>query len=62
MGKRGAVERRDLFPQGVARWPFVCIWDNHELSWKGLAEPGEPRQRVVPAQTRKVAANQARFE
>src|SRR5262249_47688767 len=18
-----------------ARWPFVCMWDNHEFSWKG---------------------------
>jgi alkaline phosphatase D len=45
-----------------ARWPFVAIWDNHEFSWLGwqslLKLGGETR----PAQTRKVAANQAWFE
>ncbi|HEV2668822.1 MAG TPA: alkaline phosphatase D family protein [Blastocatellia bacterium] len=45
-----------------ARWPFVCMWDNHEFSWKGWQSQqkfdGAPR----PAQTRKVAANQAWFE
>ena len=45
-----------------ARWPFVSMWDNHEFSWLGwqslLRLGGETR----PAQTRKVAANQAWFE
>src|SRR5262249_20003943 len=44
-----------------ARWPFVCMWDNHEFSWKGW----QSQQNFVgvrPAQTRKVAANQAWFE
>src|SRR5262245_5256223 len=45
-----------------ARWPFVAMWDNHEFSWLGwqslLQFGGETR----PAQTRKVAANQAWFE
>jgi alkaline phosphatase D len=45
-----------------ARWPFVCIWDNHEFSWQGrqsiVQAGGEPR----PGQTVKVAANQAWFE
>ena len=45
-----------------ARWPFVAMWDNHEFSWLGwqslLKLGGETR----PAQTRKVAANQAWFE
>lgn len=45
-----------------ARWPFVAMWDNHEFSWMGwqsfLRIPGTER----PAQTRKVAANQAWFE
>jgi alkaline phosphatase D len=45
-----------------ARWPFVPIWDNHEFSWMGWQSvqqlPGVSR----PAQTRKVAANQAWFE
>jgi len=45
-----------------ARWPFVCIWDNHEFSWTGrqsmVRAPGVQR----PGQTVKVAANQAWFE
>ena len=44
-----------------ARWPFVCVWDNHEFSWRGwqgFMNVATPR----PAQTRKVAANQAWFE
>jgi len=45
-----------------ARWPFVCMWDNHEFSWIGWQ--GLQRFEGVnrPAQTRKVAANQAFFE
>lgn len=45
-----------------ARWPFVAMWDNHEFSqngWQGLIEFGGA---VRPAQTRKVAANQAWYE
>ena len=46
-----------------ARWPFVCIWDNHEFSWQGRQSiqqaGGQPPQ---PGQTVKVAANQAWFE
>ena len=45
-----------------ARWPFVCIWDNHEFSWQGrqsIQQAGGPPQ---PGQTVKVAANQAWFE
>jgi alkaline phosphatase D len=45
-----------------ARWPFVCIWDNHEFSWQGrqsILQQGGPPQ---PGQTVKVAANQAWFE
>ena len=45
-----------------ARWPFICIWDNHEFSWQGrqsiVQAGGEPQ----PGQTVKVAANQAWFE
>jgi alkaline phosphatase D len=45
-----------------ARWPFVPVWDNHEFSWQGYQSiqvfAGEQR----PAQTRKVAANQAWWE
>jgi alkaline phosphatase D len=47
-----------------ARWPFVAIWDNHEFSWNGWQSiqefPGT--DGWVPAQTLKVAANQAWFE
>src|SRR6478735_3850081 len=46
-----------------ARWPFVCIWDNHEFSWLGrqsmVQVGGQPPR---PGQTVKVAANQAWFE
>ena len=44
-----------------ARWPFVCVWDNHEFSWKGrqsIQNVDVPR----PGQKTKVAANQAWFE
>jgi alkaline phosphatase D len=45
-----------------ARWPFVCIWDNHEFSWQGWQShlKGGPFER--PAQSLKVASNQAWFE
>jgi alkaline phosphatase D len=47
-----------------ARWPFMAIWDNHEFSWQGWQSiqefPGS--EGWVPAQTLKVAANQAWFE
>ena len=44
-----------------ARWPFICMWDNHEFSWKGW-QSLEDFGSVRPAQTRKVAAAQAWFE
>ena len=44
-----------------ARWPFVYMWDNHEFSWKGW-QSQQSFGSVRPAQTRKVAANQAWFE
>ena len=44
-----------------ARWPFVCMWDNHEFSWKGW-QSQQDFSGVRPAQTCKVAANQAWFE
>ena len=44
-----------------ARWPFVCMWDNHEFSWKGW-QSQQDFSGVRPAQVRKVAANQAWFE
>jgi len=45
-----------------ARWPFVNMWDNHEFSWKGWQGLQKFGDQTRPAQTRKVAANQAFFE
>ena len=45
-----------------ARWPFVCVWDNHEFSWRGWQGFVKTVEAGRPAQTRKVAANQAWFE
>jgi alkaline phosphatase D len=57
---RAYLEDPDL-QDARARWPFVCMWDNHEFSWRGwqsIRKFDGPR----PGQTRKVAANQAWFE
>ena len=45
-----------------ARWPFVCIWDNHEFSWMGWQSIVKTPKFEIPGQTVKVAANQAWFE
>jgi alkaline phosphatase D len=45
-----------------ARWPFICVPDNHEFSWKGWQTQEFFDGRTIPAQTRKVAAFQAWFE
>ena len=45
-----------------ARWPFVNMWDNHEFSWMGWQSLERFGGKNLPAQTRKVAANQAFFE
>lgn len=45
-----------------ARWPFVPMWDNHEFSWMGWQSNQRFAGQNRPAQTRKVAANQAWFE
>jgi alkaline phosphatase D len=45
-----------------ARWPFVCIWDNHEFSWQGRQSIVQAGGAPQPGQTVKVAANQAWFE
>ena len=45
-----------------ARWPFVDMWDNHEFSWLGWQSLQRFGGKNLPAQTRKVAANQAFFE
>jgi alkaline phosphatase D len=49
--------------QDARAWlPFVCIWDNHEFSWSGWQSLQRFEGKNRPAQTRKVAANQAWFE
>jgi alkaline phosphatase D len=45
-----------------ARWPFISMWDNHEFSWLGWQSLQKFNGETRPAQTRKVAANQAFFE
>jgi len=45
-----------------ARWPFVCIWDNHEFSWLGWQSIVKAGRFEQPGQSIKVAANQAWFE
>jgi len=45
-----------------ARWPFAAMWDNHEFSWQGWQSMLKAGRLERPAQTIKVAANQAWFE
>ncbi|HJQ40770.1 MAG TPA: alkaline phosphatase D family protein [Thermoanaerobaculia bacterium] len=45
-----------------ARWPFVCIWDNHEFSWMGWQSIVKAGRFERPGQSIKIAANQAWFE
>lgn len=51
-----------------ARWPFVCVWDDHEFSDDCWQTESNYRDRGVnsstdePSQPRKVAANQAWYE
>ena len=58
---RGYLNDPDL-QDARARWPFVCIWDNHEFSWQGWQSVLRAPPLERPAQTVKVAANQAWFE
>jgi alkaline phosphatase D len=58
---RGHIEDPDL-QDARARWPFVCVWDNHEFSWAGWQSQQVFGGETRPAQTRKVAANQAWWE
>jgi alkaline phosphatase D len=58
---RGYLQDPDL-QDARARWPFVCVWDNHEFSWRGWQGFVKTVAAGKPAQTRKVAANQAWFE
>lgn len=58
---RSYLEDPDL-QDARARWPFVCVWDNHEFAWAGYQSqyvaPGVDR----PSQRKKVIANQAWWE
>jgi alkaline phosphatase D len=45
-----------------ARWPFACIWDNHEFSWQGWQSIQAAGGEAQSGPTIKVAANQAWFE
>jgi alkaline phosphatase D len=45
-----------------AHFPFVCIGDNHEFSWKGWQSTIQYDGPPEPAQALKVAANQAWWE
>ena len=58
---RGYLHDPDL-QDARARWPFVNMWDNHEFSWLGWQSLQKFDGETRPAQTRKVAANQAFFE
>jgi len=59
---RAYLEDPDL-QDARARWPFVCVWDNHEFAWAGYQS-----QYVAgggfsaPAQNQKISANQAWWE
>jgi alkaline phosphatase D len=58
---RGYLRDPDL-QDARARWPFVCMWDNHEFSWLGFQSIVRAPPLDRPGQTVKVAANQAWFE
>ena len=58
---RGYLHDQDL-QDARARWPFICMWDNHEYSWQGYQSFQYFGKEVRSAQTRKVAANQAWWE
>jgi alkaline phosphatase D len=58
---RGYLSDPDI-QDARARWPFVNMWDNHEFSWLGWQSLQRFGGKNLPAQTRKVAANQAFFE
>jgi alkaline phosphatase D len=58
---RGYLHDPDL-QDARARWPFVCMWDNHEFSWQGWQSILKAGSIEKPGQSVKVAANQAWFE
>ena len=59
---RAYLEDPDL-QEARARWPFVCIWDNHEFAWAGYqSEYVAGGGYNAPAQNQKISANQAWWE
>jgi alkaline phosphatase D len=58
---KGYLDDPDL-QDARARWPFVCIWDNHEFSWQGWQSTVKAGQFEEPRPSIKIAANQAWFE
>jgi alkaline phosphatase D len=59
---RAYLEDTDL-QDARARWPFVCVWDNHEFAWAGYQSQYVAGAAYnAPAQNQKVFANQAWWE
>lgn len=59
---RSYLEDPDL-QDARARWPFVCVWDNHEFAWAGFQSQYVAGGAYnAPAQNQKVFANQAWWE
>ena len=58
---RGYLADPDL-QDARARWPFICMWDNHEFSWQGFQSLANFGKGLVNFQTRKVAATQVWLE
>lgn len=58
---RAYLEDPDL-QDARARWPFVCVWDNHEFAWAGYQSQYVASGYNAPAQNQKVFANQAWWE
>lgn len=59
---RAYLEDPDL-QDARARWPFVCVWDNHEFAWAGYQSQYVAGGAYnAPAQNQKVFANQAWWE
>lgn len=59
---RAYLEDPDL-QDARARWPFVCVWDNHEFAWAGFqSQYVAGGGYSAPAQNQKIFANQAWWE
>lgn len=59
---RAYLEDPDL-QDARARWPFICVWDNHEFAWAGYQSQYVAGGAYnAPAQNQKIFANQAWWE